>query len=155
MRTLFLLLLLIGLSSCQKDEMQQHEADIMAIEAYLEQRGIAAERDPASDFFYYFYVDNDHPYQVKRDKNLTVEVRYKASLLDGTVVADTGNDAELVVLEESLYGWQLALPLMSTGDHMLLVLPSRLAYGDEISSLIPEDANLVFEIELLEIYPKF
>lgn len=151
----FLLLLAVNLCSCHPEEIRQHEADILIIEDYLVQQGITAERDPEADFFYAFSVKNDQTYQVVRDEGLTLEVRYQAYLLDGTIVEDTGTASVKVALDESIYGWRLALPLMSEGEKMLLILPSRLAYGTESSAQIPANSIVAFEIELVEIYPQF
>lgn len=155
MRILFFLLLIIGLSACRDTENLQHETDILTINNYLSQQGIAATQDAQADFFYFFYVENDKNYQPPRDWGLTVEVRYKAFLLDGTVVEDTGASTVRVPLDQSIYGWRLALPLMNRGERMLLLLPSRLAYGTESSATIPANSVLGFEIELVEIYPRF
>lgn len=155
MRFLFFLFTIIGLNACRDAENLQHEADILKINSYLSQQGIAAIQDSQADFFYFFYVENDNDYQPLRDEGLTVEVRYKAFLLDGTVVEDTGTQTVNVPLDQSIYGWRLALPLMNKGERMLLLLPSRLAYGTESSAIIPANSVLGFEIELVEIYPRF
>ncbi|MFK7798773.1 MAG: FKBP-type peptidyl-prolyl cis-trans isomerase [Aureispira sp.] len=155
MRILFFLWIIIGLSACRDTENLQHEADILKISSYLSQQGIVATQDSKADFFYFFYVENDNNYQPPRDWGLTVEVRYKAFLLDGTVVEDTGANTVKVPLDQSIYGWRLALPLMNRGERMLLLLPSRLAYGTESSTAIPANSVLGFEIELVEIYPRF
>lgn len=156
MRALFFLLLLTtSLLSCRKKELLQHKADILAIKNYLKQQGITAIRDPKADFFYFFYVNNDKKYHPVRNQGLIMDVRYKAFLLDGTIVDQTGGVAVKVELDQSIYGWQLALPLMSEGERMLLILPSRLAYGSESSTSIPANSILAFDIELVEIYPKF
>ncbi|MGH1336113.1 MAG: FKBP-type peptidyl-prolyl cis-trans isomerase [Aureispira sp.] len=154
-RFFLLLLLVTSLFSCRQEELRQHEADILAIENYLSQQGITAERDSEADFFYSLYVNNDRAYKPPRDWGLTMEVRYKASLLDGTVVEETGSIPVRVEIDQSIYGWRLAMPLMSKGEKMLLFLPSRLAYGSESSALIPAHSILMFDIELLEIYPQF
>ncbi len=156
MRTLLLFLLLaLSLCSCRDAEIRQHEADILEIETYLQQQGIAAERDPDADFFYSFLLKNDRTYQPPRNKDLTLEVRYQAYLLDGTIVEDTGMLPVRVELDDSINGWRLALPLMSKGERMLLFLPSRLAYGEESSAQVPANSILAFDIELLEVYPQF
>lgn len=147
-------LLILLLTGCQKERIQ-HLNDVSAIRAYLEAKNITAEQDPEADYFYYFYVDNNRQQLVTANSGLTLKVRYKAELLDGTVVADTGTDFELIELDQAIYGWRLALPRMSIGERMLLVLPSRLAYADEESPTIPPYSNLVFDIELLDVYPQF
>ena len=148
------MLLLGWLSACQ-DAQRQHEVDVTTIRSYLQGRNIDAEQDPDADYFYYFYVANDRQKLVKANAGLILVLRYSATLLDGTVITDTGNYTVLVELDNTIYGWQLALPRMSIGERMLLVLPSRLAYADAGSPAIPPNSNLVFEIELLDVYPQF
>ena len=49
-------------------------------------------------------------------------------------------------------GWDLGIPGMKTGGMRQLIIPSDLAYGREGSgSVIPPNATLVFEIELLSV----
>lgn len=51
-----------------------------------------------------------------------------------------------------IQGWVLGLEGMQVGGKRKLWVPAHLAYGErEIGDLIPAHANLVFEIELLEV----
>lgn len=155
MKVCLLVFGLVGiLSACRKDA-QQHEQDVAACRAYVKAQNIPALQDPNADYFYYFRTENERPKLVVANEGLTLKVRYQTTLLDGTVVADTGPNAELVQLDESIYGWRLALPRMGLGERMLLVLPSRLAYSNESNLTIPSYSNLVFDIELLDVYPQF
>ena len=77
------------------------------------------------------------------------------SLLDGTVLANTNGQADTLSLDDSIYGWQLALPIMAIDDKMQLFLPSRLGYGEFGWNNVPANAVLIFEIELKNITPRF
>ena len=51
-------------------------------------------------------------------------------------------------------GWTEVLQLMHVGDKWQVVIPAGLAYGKaEPAVVIPADQTLVFEIELLKVFP--
>lgn len=49
-------------------------------------------------------------------------------------------------------GWDLALLRMRAGDKARVTIPAELAYGEHgIQGVIPPNALLIFEVELLEV----
>jgi FKBP-type peptidyl-prolyl cis-trans isomerase FkpA len=48
-------------------------------------------------------------------------------------------------------GWELGVPGMRVGGQRRLVLPPSLAYGSNRVGLIPPNATLIFDIDLLEV----
>ena len=50
-------------------------------------------------------------------------------------------------------GWEISLTQMSLGEKSNVKIPSKLAYDtQEIPGVIPANSELMFEIELLNIY---
>ena len=86
-----------------------------------------------------------------------VAVNYTGTLEDGTVF-DSSEGREPIVFTigtgEVIPGWDEGFALMSVGDKATLVIPPDLAYGPQgAGGVIPPDATLTFQVELVEILP--
>jgi FKBP-type peptidyl-prolyl cis-trans isomerase FklB len=85
-----------------------------------------------------------------------IKVNYKGSLIDGTEFDASekhGGPAEFPV-SGVIPGWTEAMQLMKVGSKWQLVIPSGLAYGEAgAGGVIPPNATLVFEVELVSIVP--
>ena len=84
-----------------------------------------------------------------------VQVHYVGSLLDGTEFDNSvkrGEPLEFPV-NAVIEGWQDLLLVLKEGAKVKAWIPSSLAYGEEgVPPLIPSNAMLVFEVELLKVY---
>lgn len=84
----------------------------------------------------------------------TVKVHYKGTLIDGTEFDSSYKRGEPTVYPVNGFvkGWIEALQLMPVGSKWQLFVPSDLAYGEAgAGQVIPPNATLIFEIELLSI----
>lgn len=84
-----------------------------------------------------------------------VEVNYHGTFIDGKEFEDsTSHSPATFSVNGVIRGWKEALLLMPAGSKWVLYIPPDLAYG-EIGSgnVIPPNALLIFEIELLRINP--
>jgi len=88
-------------------------------------------------------------------KGALASVAYKGSLLDGTVFDAAGADQAFefqVGSGQVIRGWDRAVSTMRVGEKRLVVLPPEFAYGEKgAGGVIPPNAFLVFEIELLAV----
>jgi len=84
----------------------------------------------------------------------TVVTHYHGTFLDGSVFdssVDRGAPGTFPV-NGVIRGWTEALQLMSVGSKWRLIIPPDLAYGKRgAGGLIPPNATLIFEVELLDI----
>ncbi len=85
----------------------------------------------------------------------TVQVHYTGYMLNGEVFDSSHNRGvplEVVIGQGGLIqGWLEALPMMRQGEKAKVIIPWQLAYGRSGKGNIPPFANLVFEMELINI----
>jgi FKBP-type peptidyl-prolyl cis-trans isomerase FklB len=84
----------------------------------------------------------------------TVTANYVGKLLDGTEFDNSYKRGEPMTFPVTgvIKGWTEALQLMREGSKWELFVPSKLAYGENgAGGVIPPNAALVFEVELLSV----
>ena len=92
---------------------------------------------------------------VKPGPQDTVSVRYKGTLIDGTVFDQVSDDAEplSLPLNHVVAGWTEGLQLIGEGGKIELFIPSELGYGAQDNQTIPGNSVLVFTVELSKVAP--
>jgi len=85
-----------------------------------------------------------------------VKVHYTGSLKNGTVFDSSvkrGTPIEFPVgVGRVIKGWDEGISLLTEGGKATLIIPSDLAYGQQgAGGIIPPNATLIFEVELIEI----
>ena len=87
----------------------------------------------------------------------TVTVNYVGALIDGTVFDASANNGSTgftfpLGAGQVIKGWDLGVAGMKEGGKRKLVIPATLAYGDRaVGNVIPANATLVFEVELVKV----
>lgn len=141
--SLFALVFLLLVSCGDDEETRSSEEQILA---YLEANDLEAERTDTG----LYYIINEEGTGSRPGPSATVTVGYKGYLTDGTVFDQNGNAT--FSLARVIPGWTEGIPLFREGGKGVLLVPSHLGYGSAgIRGLIPGNAALIFEVELLEV----
>lgn len=102
---------------------------------------------------YYDFETGDGP---APQNGSQVAVHYTGWLVDGTKFdssLDRGQPIDFVIgVGQVIPGWEEGIATMQVGGKRQLVIPPALAYGEQgAGGVIPPNATLIFEVELLEV----
>lgn len=92
----------------------------------------------------------------KASQGKNISVHYKGQLTDGKVFDSSYERKQpidfTVGVGQVIKGWDEGLQLLQVGDKARLVIPSHLGYGSQgAGGVIPPDATLIFDIELMDV----
>ncbi len=102
------------------------------------------------------YVIVSETDDAKPNKGDNVSVHYTGMLEDGTVFDSSYERKEPISfpvgMGRVIKGWDEGILLLNKGEKAVLFIPSELGYGSRgAGGVIPPNANLVFEVELVDI----
>jgi len=85
-----------------------------------------------------------------------VVVHYSGYLTDGKKFASSKDRGQPLTFKigvrQVIQGWDEGIASMKVGSERKLIIPSSLGYGDRGSGgVIPPNAQLIFDVELLEV----
>lgn len=133
----------------QSRKMQEGQLsrDTVAIDAYLAAKKINAIKD-VSGMRYVIKKLGNGPKPVLTS---IVKFTYKGSLMDNGFVFEASEKPVDYPLNNLIVGWQICFQLFPKGTSATLYVPSPLGYGTIGSQPgIPPNANLIFEVELVD-----
>jgi len=144
-----------------KTEAEAHAAkqigvDDSLIKSYLKANNLTASKTPSG----LYYIMDKPGAGPAAEKGKIVTVNYTGKLLDGRVF-DSNVDSNFHHVQpfqfglgkgQVIKGWDEGVGLMKKGSKATFFIPSSLAYGERSPSpVIPADAVLVFNVEVVDI----
>lgn len=142
----FVLLVMVG---CGNDDDQgdftaSNEQEIID---YIAAEGLNATRSASG----LYYVINNPGSANKPLPSSNVTVAYKGYFTDGGVFDESNAAGISFNLNQVIPGWTEGLTYFGEGGSGVLLIPSRLGYGDAGRGSIPGGAVLIFDVALRSI----
>jgi FKBP-type peptidyl-prolyl cis-trans isomerase len=136
-----------------KAEQAQFASDLKKVDDYLAEKSIDAIKD-TTGVRYVITEPGSGPLPTWYTK---VKFKYKGTVLssgipffDGTAEPTDTFDCRVV---DFLNGIKVGLSKIGVGGKITVYLASGLAFGERSTQDVPENSNVIYEIELLEIVP--
>lgn len=140
----------------QEEQYNAYIAQARAAEDSLMQNYIAKNKikvAPTASGLYFISKKAGKGVQAMAGKK--VSVHYVGKLLDGTEFDNSvkrGEPIEFVLGQgQVIPGWDEGIAMMKEGEKAVLLIPSKLAYGERGNQAIPPCAPLVFDVELVKV----
>lgn len=148
--------------ACREDEPSAEEKinsqlgkDTIAIDAYLQSKGIVALRGN-SGIRYVIHEKSSSTVSPQFYSNMPGDcfvASYKGHVVAVDTVFDKGDNFETSLSGNIINGWKVGFQLLDVGDSATIYIPSVLAYGEAGSGkAIPPNSNLFFHVRLKEVF---
>ena len=130
-------------SSCKKgvDELNREE-----IEKFIGEYNLPAKSTGSG----LYYVIDEEGTGERPKSNSDVKVKYNGYFTDGNLF-DQNTTGITFNLQGVIPGWTEGIPLFKEGGRGMLLIPSKLGYGDRQVGSIPPNSVLIFDIDLIEV----
>ncbi|MBF4486452.1 MULTISPECIES: FKBP-type peptidyl-prolyl cis-trans isomerase [unclassified Flavobacterium] len=134
--------------SCSKDDQKDYSAENdKEIADYIAKKNLTAQKTESG----LYYVIDVPGTGTQPTAKSNVTVAYRGTFTDGTVFDQSSSDGLSFNLSEVIPGWTEGIPFFKTGGSGILLVPSRLAYGNDGRGKIPGGAVLIFDIKLIKV----
>ena len=148
-----------AIADYQKEIDKENQNEVKSVEDYLTKKGIKGGVKTKSGA--YVVIENQGNQMQKADTGKVAFIKYKGYLQSNGEVFDTNLDSSkghtdpisvIVGKQPIIPAWEEALPYFGKGGSGKIFVPAFLGYGPQgRPPVIPPDANLIFDIEVLKV----
>lgn len=149
MRRILIPLVLLFMLGCGSEDGQRDftELNEQEIQDYISAEDLNAIKSTSG----LYYVIN-HPGSANKPlPSSNVTVAYKGYFTDGSVFDESSPEGISFNLNQVIPGWTEGLTYFGEGGSGVLLIPSRLGYGNSGRGSIPGGAVLIFDVTLRSI----
>ena len=142
----FIVLLFINCASddSSKDYTVDNEKEIVE---FIADNNLNAQKSASG----LYYVIDEQGSGEAPSASSNVTVAYKGYFTNGSVFDESNSEGISFNLNQVIAGWTEGITYFNEGGNGVLLIPSRLAYGNSGRPGIPSGAVLIFDIELLSV----
>ena len=146
MKNILIAFVLVLLMSCgkTKDYTEENEQEILT---YLADNNLTAQKSSTS---LYYIIDNVGTGE-RPSASDNVTVAYKGYFTNGNTFDESSTSGISFNLQQVIAGWTEGITYFKEGGNGVLLIPSRLAYGDSGQGNIPGGAVLIFDVTLISV----
>ncbi|HGY54894.1 MAG TPA: FKBP-type peptidyl-prolyl cis-trans isomerase [Caldithrix abyssi] len=153
-KLLLIIIITISFLACQKEEKAQNQQAPQKESARLQEITIPQDVITNESGLQYIVVEEGNGAQA--EKGQEVSVHYAGFLMSGKKFDSSYDRNEPIVFHvgmgEMIPGFDEGVAAMKLGEKRRLFIPAGLAYGEAgIPGVIPPNATLVFDVELVSI----
>lgn len=131
-------------SNNTKDYTEENEQEILT---YLADNNLTAQKTSSG----LHYIINNAGTGTQATSSDNVTVAYKGYFTNGEVFDQSDAQGISFGLQNVIKGWTEGIPLFKEGGNGVLLIPSRLAYGNSGQGSVPGGAVLIFDINLISV----
>ena len=125
------------------------DAEVASLQSYINAHGLSTIVTRHPNGFFYQVTNAGTGITPNVCSDVTVTYRGK---LENDTEFDANTSGVTFTLNRLIAGWQLGIPLLKKGGIIKLYLPPSLGYGSSGAGTdIPPNANLIFEIQLVDV----
>lgn len=142
---------IILISSCGSNDLPEvrdfTEQNEKEITDYIAANNLMAEKSSSG----LYYVINEMGTGLQPGTTSNVTVAYKGYFTNGQVFDESNANGISFNLNQVIPGWTEGIPKFKEGGNGILLIPSRLGYGDFGTRGIPGGSVLVFDVNLISV----
>lgn len=148
-----------AIADYQKEIDKENQNEIKSVEDYMAKKGIKGGIKTKSGA--YVVIENAGDQTQKADTGKVAVIKYKGYLQSNGEVFDTNLDSSkghaepfsfIVGKQPVIPAWEEGVPYFGKGGSGKILVPAFLGYGAQgRPPVIPPDANLVFDIQVLDV----
>lgn len=129
------------------EQIDYTEINEQEIVQYLETNNLTAQKSESG--LHYIISEPGTGTQPTAADNVTVA--YKGYFTDGKVFDSSDEEGIAFGLQQVIKGWTEGITYFKEGGKGILLIPSRLAYGNRTVGPIPAGSVLIFDIKLISV----
>ena len=149
MRNVLIAMAIVLFTNCSPDNLIEDytEANEKEIQDFISAESLDAQRSTTG----LYYVINEIGSGANPLTSDNVTVAYKGYFTNGSVFDESDSEGISLNLNQVIPGWTEGLTYFKEGGSGMLLIPSRLAYGNDGRGSVPGGAVLIFDITLISI----